>query len=216
MVNYTLGEAAAAKLPQFMVKSVTGDVCIAASLDYETKPSYEFPVIATDRGGLSTTAMVKIQLTDVNDNWPVFYPREYNVSLREGGGGGGGSAVVVAVAATDRDSGRFGLVTYRIVAGNEAGLFRIDRDTGEISVARPDLLTNRTPLHHLNVSATDGGGLRALQDAEVFLSVTDPQSTPPHFQRTRYSLAVREDVPRNTIVGSVKATSSDSGRSSFE
>jgi hypothetical protein len=153
--------------------------------------------------------MVKIQLTDVNDNWPVFYPREYNVSLREGGGSG----VVVAVAATDRDSGRFGAVTYRIVSGNEGGLFRIDRDSGEISVARGELLSTRTPMHRLNVSATDGGGLRALHDAEVFLSVTHPQATPPHFHRTRYSLSVREDVPRNTVVGSVKATSSHSGKS---
>lgn len=164
-------------------------------------------------GGLSTTAMVKIQLTDVNDNQPVFYPREYNVSLREGGGSStSSSSPVVAVAATDLDSGRYGSITYRIVAGNNAGLFRIDRNSGEIFVTRPSLLSTRTsPYHRLNISATDGGGLRSFQDAEVFLSVTDSAQRPPMFERSRYTFAVKEDVGKNAIVGSVNATNIDSG-----
>jgi protocadherin-16/23 len=157
--------------------------------------------------------MLKIQLTDVNDNQPVFYPREYNVSLREGGGSSSSSSSpVVVVVATDLDSGPYGSITYKIVAGNNAGLFRIDRNSGEIFVTRPNLLSTRTsPYHRLNISATDGGGLRSSQDAEVFLSVTDSAQRPPIFERSRYTFAVKEDVGKNTIVGSVNATSSDSG-----
>ncbi|XP_069675157.1 protein dachsous-like isoform X2 [Periplaneta americana] len=211
MVNYTLGDGFG-KVREFEVRSGSGEVCIAGELDFETRSVYEFPVIATDRGGLSTTAMVKIQLTDVNDNQPSFYPREYNVSLREGGGSSSSSSPVVVVVATDLDSGPYGSIKYRIVAGNEGGLFRIDHNTGEIFVTRPSLLSTRTsPYHRLNISATDGGGLRSFQDAEVFLSVTDSAQRPPIFERPRYTFAVKEDVGKNTIVGSVKATSSDSG-----
>lgn len=157
--------------------------------------------------------MVKIQLTDVNDNQPIFYPREYNVSLREGGGSSSSSSSpVVVVVATDLDSGRYGSITYRIVAGNDAELFRIDRNSGEIFVTRPSLLSTRTaPYHRLNITATDGGGLRSFQDAEVFLSVTDSAQRPPIFERSRYTFAVKEDVGQNSIVGSVNATKSDSG-----
>lgn len=49
MVNYTLGEGFK-KLTEFEVKYNTGDVCIMGSLDYEVRNSYEFPIIATDRG----------------------------------------------------------------------------------------------------------------------------------------------------------------------
>lgn len=49
MVNYTLGEGFK-KLREFAIRSDTGDVCISGDLDYETRNSYEFPVIATDRG----------------------------------------------------------------------------------------------------------------------------------------------------------------------
>lgn len=156
--------------------------------------------------------MVKIQLTDVNDNWPSFYPREYNVSLREGVTHTTSGPIVVVVA-TDQDSGRFGTVTYRIVSGNEANLFRVDRTTGEIFLSQPNLLSTRTqPFHKLNISATDGGGLKAHQDAEVFLSVTDAATRPPIFERTRYNFNAREDVPRNTIIGAVKATNSEAGK----
>jgi protocadherin-16/23 len=219
------------KLSDFEIRSDTGEVCISGDLDYEARNSYEFPIIATDRGkfnyctllhetngnlhlcagGLSTTAIVKIQLTDLNDNRPIFYPREYNVSLRESSQT---SASVVVVVASDPDSNRFGTVTYRIVAGNDAGIFRIDRVTGEIFVTRPNMLSSRTqPYHRLNISAIDGGGLRTAQDAEVFISIIDSSQRPPIFDKTRYSFSVREDAKKNTIVGSVSATSSNSGES---
>lgn len=49
IVNYTLGEGMR-KLSDFEIRSDTGEVCIAGDLDYETRNSYEFPIIATDRG----------------------------------------------------------------------------------------------------------------------------------------------------------------------
>lgn len=119
---------------------------------------------------------------------------------------------MVVVVASDPDSGRFGTVTYRIVAGNDAGIFRIDRVTGEIFVTRPNMLSSRNqPYHRLNISAIDGGGLRTAQDAEVFISIIDSSQRPPIFDKTRYSFSVREDAKKNTIVGSVSATSSNSG-----
>jgi protocadherin-16/23 len=160
--------------------------------------------------------MVKIQLTDVNDNRPTFYPREYNVSLREHSTSGAGSAPVVVVAATDPDSGRFGTVHYELVSAeppDDEGLFRVDRRSGEIFVTRP--LTRAAPRHHLNVSASDGAGLRASIDAEVFLSVVGPGQQPPVFEKPRYSLNIREDVSRGTVVGSVRATSNDPGKYNF-
>lgn len=156
--------------------------------------------------------MVKIQLTDINDNRPLFYPRQYNVSLREGGVSSSATTPVVVVAAADPDSGRFGAVTYKIAAGNEAGLFRIDRNSGEIFVSRPSLLSTRSQSHHrLNISASDGGNLKSINDAEVFISVVDTAQRPPIFEQPRYKYAVKEDAKKDTIVGSVKANVNDAG-----
>lgn len=49
MVNYTLGDGFK-NMTEFEVKPSTGDICISGSLDYETRSSYEFSVIATDQG----------------------------------------------------------------------------------------------------------------------------------------------------------------------
>ena len=158
--------------------------------------------------------MVKIQLTDVNDNRPIFYPREYNVSLRESvsNSASAGSTPIVSVVATDPDSGRFGTVSYRIVAGNEAGIFRIDRNSGEIFINRPNMLSVRTQSKHvMNISASDGGGLRTSQDAVVFLSIIDATQRPPIFEKPRYNFHVKEDMAKGSSVGAVLATSSDTG-----
>lgn len=38
------------KLNDFEIRSDSGEVCISGDLDYEMRSSYEFPIIATDRG----------------------------------------------------------------------------------------------------------------------------------------------------------------------
>jgi protocadherin-16/23 len=146
--------------------------------------------------------MVKIQVMDVNDNRPTFYPREYNVSLREQETV---NTPVVVVVATDKDAGKFGTVRYAIVAGNEENLFRVEVSSGEIFLTRP--LTRARLAHRLNISATDGAGLRSLNDAEVLITVIDRNHQPPIFEANRYLFSVREDAPRNTVIGTVSAAS---------
>ncbi|XP_060803701.1 protein dachsous [Amyelois transitella] len=205
IVNYTLGDATR----QFAVKPDSGDLCISEPLDYETNKEYEFPVVASDRGGLSTTAVVKIQLVDINDNVPTFTVKDYNVSLKEGRVSS--TEPIVAVSAVDPDSARFGTVTYRIVSGNDNDVFRIDRGTGEILVTKPSLiLANRK--FDLEISATDGGGLAAPQTAIVHVNVMPPGLGSALFDKPRYNFHVKEDVRIGTIIGNLKATVGDRGK----
>lgn len=153
--------------------------------------------------------MVKIHLIDINDNRPVFYPCEYNVSLRESTISGISTSILTVVA-HDSDTGRFGAVTYRIISGNEAGIFRLDRTSGEIFVNRPGMLTMRNQaVHVLNITASDGGGLRTINDALVNVRIMDATQRPPMFEKLRYNFYVKEDADRGAIVGSVIATNTD-------
>ncbi|KAK6642111.1 hypothetical protein RUM44_013834 [Polyplax serrata] len=154
-------------------------------------------------GGLSTTAIVKVLVSDVNDNHPVFYPREYNVSVSENRNGASFASPIVAVAATDEDSGKFGIVSYRIVSGNEGNVFRVDRTTGEIFVTQPKVLSAKAR-YKLIVSAMDGAGLKSESDAEVHISITDASRSPLLFERPKYKFEMREDAKRNSVVGTVK------------
>lgn len=82
-------------------------------------------------------------------------------------------------------------------------------------MTRPNLLSSRNQPYHLNVSAIDGGGLRTALDAEIFISIIDSSQRPPIFDKTRYNFGIKEDAKKNTIVGSVSATSSNSGEFFF-
>lgn len=160
-------------------------------------------------GGLSTTAMVKIQLLDINDNMPIFTVKDYNVSLNEGRIS---SEPIIAVSATDADSGRIGTVTYRIINGNDNDIFRIDRATGEILVTKPALVSNNAKFD-LEVSATDGGGLSAPQGAMVHVAVMPAGLGAAMFDKPRYNFHVKEDVRVGTVVGNLKATLGERGES---
>ncbi len=48
---YTIGLNLGFQHPgQFEIRNTTGQICVVASLDYETKSTYEFPILATDQG----------------------------------------------------------------------------------------------------------------------------------------------------------------------
>ena len=58
---------------------------VSGSLDYELIKEYIMTVEACDGGmpSLSTTAMVKIDITDANDNRPIFVQQDYQAVVRE-------------------------------------------------------------------------------------------------------------------------------------
>nr|XP_012147456.1 PREDICTED: protein dachsous isoform X1 [Megachile rotundata]XP_012147457.1 PREDICTED: protein dachsous isoform X2 [Megachile rotundata] len=209
MVNYTL-LAGRMESEQLMVRSDTGEICVRTQLDRETAPYLEIPVIATDRGGLSTIAIVRVQVTDVNDNRPIFEPRKYNVTVKSDSPIQG---PILRLVATDLDAGLFGQVAYRITNGNEAGVFHIDRNTGELQVSRPNLLS-RSALHQLNVTATDAAGLKSTFDAEVRITTSSPGHRIAGCEKPRYTVTVKETIPQNSVVAGVKdgaVSSSSSG-----
>lgn len=57
----------------------------------------------------------------------------------------------------------------------------------------------------LIVSAQDGGGLTADTNAHVTLHLLQTMLAPAEFERPKYTFSVYEDVPINSLVGTVKA-----------
>ena len=73
-----------------------------------------------------------VQVTDVNDNRPVFIQSTYNFTVEEEYSEG---LIIGMVSASDNYSGQNSIVTYHILTANPNGsFFLIDDQTGEISV----------------------------------------------------------------------------------
>ena len=132
----------------FAIGPSTGAITVAAGLDFETTPSYELTVEATD-GTNAASATVVVSVTDVNES-PAFEQDSYSFSPAEDASVG---AAVGTVTATDPDEGD--TVTYSITAGNSGSVFAIGDETGEITVAG-DLSGQAGTTVTLTVEATDG------------------------------------------------------------
>jgi hypothetical protein len=77
--------------------------------------------------GLDATAMVKLNIRDVNDNPPVFKQISYNLNLVRNTKP---QTVIVNVEAVDKDSSIYGRVTYQIISGNNEALFSVGASSG--------------------------------------------------------------------------------------
>ncbi|CAB1348868.1 unnamed protein product [Coregonus sp. 'balchen'] len=195
-ISYSLGSGINSAVPsQFSVGKETGQICTNVALDRDQGPtSYDFTVTAVDGGGLNSMAYIRVDLLDINDNRPVFYPVSYAVSLSSQSAPG---TSVVKVTALDPDTGENGRVTYRTVPGGNSPFFTLNKDTGWCFYCSTALTTK----------TQDGGRLAALVNARVNISVVAGLVAPPVFEHSQYSFSVSENVLRGTEVGVVQAIS---------
>ncbi|XP_050802160.1 protocadherin-23 isoform X5 [Gopherus flavomarginatus] len=190
------------KSKAFQIDPHTGHICVCQDIDREGDPAtYDLLVKATDGGGLSSQAFVRIEIEDINDNQPIFEPASYVTSISSHTHPG---TEIINVVATDRDSGIYGVVTYELVPGEFSSLFQVDTSSGIIY-----LISALSHLDHtmmfLTVSARDGGGLTSVVNASVTVNILQATLAPAIFERSRYTFSVPEDVPEGSPVGTVKA-----------
>ncbi|XP_023149534.2 protocadherin-23 [Amphiprion ocellaris] len=190
------------KHPLFQIHPNTGELCVSQDIDRDAGQTvHDILIKAEDPGGLSAQTYVHIEIEDLNDNIPVFNPEEYTVSVSSHARPG---TEIVNVIATDRDSGRFGQVTYDLLPGDMSGLFALDRQTGMLILTSS--LTHLGSVGvKLSIMAQDGDGLTSARPADVTVNVLRSVQAPAVFERSRYSFTVPEDAPLGTSVGTVEA-----------
>ncbi|XP_051962537.1 protocadherin-16 [Xyrauchen texanus] len=203
-ISYSLGSGPGSVIPsQFSIGKGNGQLCTTTGLDRDQGPaSYDFTITAVDGGGLSSVAYVHVDLIDINDNCPAFYPLSYAVSLSTQSTPG---TSVLRVTAQDPDTGENGRVTYRTVPGGSSPFFTLNKDTGVISLSRA-LHGKANSVIAMVVSAQDAGGLTAPVNARVNISIVAGLVAPPVFEQAQYFFVVSEDALRGTQVGIVRAS----------
>lgn len=84
-VEYALEPPANNELLPFSLGPVDGVLRVAGPLDREVRANYTLRVSARDRGEpiRSSSQSVEVLVLDVNDNAPVFEPRQYSASVAE-------------------------------------------------------------------------------------------------------------------------------------
>ncbi|NWS74232.1 CADH1 protein, partial [Crotophaga sulcirostris] len=113
----------------FTINSENGIISvIGTGLDRETTPNYTLIIQAADQEGtgLTNTATAIIQVTDANDNPPIFNPTEYEEIVKENKVG----VVVARLHVTDQDiqGSPAWQAVYHIKSGDQDGDFSITTD----------------------------------------------------------------------------------------
>uniref|UniRef100_A0A2K5K2F2 Cadherin domain-containing protein n=1 Tax=Colobus angolensis palliatus TaxID=336983 RepID=A0A2K5K2F2_COLAP len=196
-------------------------VVTAASLDRERIAEYNLTLVAEDRGAppLRTVRPYTVRVGDENDNAPLFTRPVYEVSVRENNPPG---AYLATVAARDRDLGRNGQVTYRLLeaevgrAGGAVSTYvSVDPATGAIYALRSfDYETLRQL--DVRIQASDGGSPQLSSSALVQVRVLDQNDHAPvlvHPAPANGSLevAVPGRTAKDTAVARVQARDADEG-----
>ncbi|NWW99876.1 PCDG7 protein, partial [Caloenas nicobarica] len=140
----------------------------------EYNPNLRLVLTALDGGDppRSGTAQLCINVTDANDNAPVFVQDRYLVSLREDAPPG---STVLNVSASDADAGTYARITYGFgkMPAKVLQKFVVDAERGTITL-KETLDFEDTRGYTLLVEARDGGGLVAHCEVEVVvLDVND-------------------------------------------
>ncbi|CAL4152665.1 unnamed protein product, partial [Meganyctiphanes norvegica] len=186
----------------------TGVICIANNLDYEFINQMVLTVTATDGGTppLSATMLVNVNITDINDNAPIFTQSVYDVTVKENSRIG---LSIFQIAANDPDFGINGEVYYGLSTKSSPQPFTIDKKTGVVTLNKA-LDREKVAEYKFEVLAWDLGTPSNSQVASVLVKVGDINDNPPIFTNSNYSIVIQENRPVGYSIVRLLAHDSDS------
>ncbi|KAM6422630.1 protocadherin gamma-B5-like [Liasis olivaceus] len=185
------------------------DLVLQKPLDRESEPTLQLTVTALD-GGKPTkagTAQIRINVTDANDNPPIFTQEIYTVSLRENIPVG---FLVLQLEASDKDEGSYAQIRYYFsnmpLSANKK--FSLDSTSGIISLVE-SLDFEETREYVMTVAAKDGGG--SVTHCKVEIRVLDENDNVPEMMFASVFSPILEDSQSGTIIALIKTNDKDIG-----
>ena len=189
----------------FSIDPASGVITIAMTLDRERQREYNLTLIAYNPvdPDINDTALVRIEIIDINDTPPVFNATLYTARISENLPIG---AVAATVYATDADENR--MISYRLAEPSDE--FAINPLTGEIFTL-VNLCTQNDISYGLTVTALDrpGGQLTLSTNVSVTIDVYDDNSFSPNFTRSEYVAIVEDGVEAGVPILRVEANDDD-------
>ncbi|XP_036606138.1 protocadherin gamma-A12-like isoform X8 [Trichosurus vulpecula] len=154
---------------------------------------------------------IEVEVIDINDNAPRFQEDEVDIEVSEQAALG---RKFPLPNAWDLDVGINGLQSYQLSPNHHFSLHVQSKADG---VKYPELVLERAldreeePLHHLILTASDGGDPVRSGTARIRVIALDANDNAPVFTQSVYSVSVPENVPVGTWLLTVNATDPDEG-----
>ncbi|KAL9836669.1 LOW QUALITY PROTEIN: protocadherin alpha-8-like [Geothlypis trichas] len=158
---------------------------------------------------------VQLEVTDINDNAPVFPAARKNLSIAEFTTLPGSRFPLEG--ASDADIGANAQLTYTLSPSEH---FSLDLQKSNDGNIEPELVLTKSldretiPVHRLVLTATVGAGRLLTGTMELVISVVDVNDNAPQFNQSVYKIQLPESAAVGTLVTSVNATDADEGLNS--
>ena len=206
-VRYSIVQQHNQKGSKFVIDEITGEIRTNKVFDREGEDGrfVSVTVKAVDRGSppLEGVCSFKVEITDINDNPPLFDRQEYHENVRQDMSIG---SHILRVSASDEDVDLNGAISYHLTASgrrDDLDYFAVSPETGWISLRKPldrDSYQFRalardqtTPFHNATV--------------DVILDVVDRANSPPQWDQSVYTKRVRENEHISSKIISIRASS---------
>uniref|UniRef100_A0A672FPT8 Cadherin domain-containing protein n=1 Tax=Salarias fasciatus TaxID=181472 RepID=A0A672FPT8_SALFA len=189
-------------------------------LDRERVSIYNVTIVANDKGSppLSSTSMLSIQVSDVNDNAPLFPEAAINVYVNENSPVG---LVIETVTATDADSDLNSKISYSFLGSKSNTLLsstmvNINSETGEI-ISLQSFNFEEMKTFQFKVQATDSGVPPLSSNVSVNVFILDENDNSPAILApySEHSSVNSENIPYSAeagyFVAKIRAVDADSG-----
>ncbi|XP_078248605.1 protocadherin gamma-B7-like isoform X12 [Pogona vitticeps] len=185
------------------------EMVLQKPLDRESEQTIHLILTALDGGEprKSGTAQIWINVTDANDNPPIFTQDVYKVSLQETAPIG---SLVLQVIATDKDDGTNAQIRYEFsnIAADAQQKFSLDPISGAVTLMEP-LDFEEIEEYSMTVAAKDGGGLVTHCNTEI--RVSDENDNIPEVILASVFSPIPEDSVSGTLIALININDKDAG-----
>ncbi|KAF7229593.1 protocadherin beta-16-like, partial [Nothobranchius furzeri] len=211
----------------FIIKTSSNDfytIVTDSELDRERASEYNITVSCSDEGvpSLSSSVTLTLQISDVNDNAPVFEMSSYEAYIVENNTPG---LSIFTVKATDADWNQNARVSYILEDSSINGVpvssyVSVSADSGVIHAVR-SFDYEQIKDFRFHVKAQDGGSPPLSSNVTVKILIQDQNDNPPQvlYPVQTGGSVVAEMVPRSAEVGylvtKVVAVDVDSGQNAW-
>ncbi|KAM7399908.1 hypothetical protein PAMP_019144 [Pampus punctatissimus] len=170
-------------------------------------PSYSLAIRALDSGipPMSSTVMVNIDISDINDNPPTFSPTNLTTVIQENKPIG---TSILQLSIIDQDSSHNGPpFDFRILSGNEGGEFVLEKDGTLVAnqVFRRDLATE----YVIQIQVTDSGKPHLSSSSMLTVRVIEESLHRPVALPLEVHIVTMEDEFPGGVIGQLHATDAD-------
>ncbi|XP_070693235.1 protocadherin alpha-3-like isoform X2 [Pempheris klunzingeri] len=192
---------------------------VDGTLDRERVSQYNVTITATDEGvpPLSSTSVITVHVSDVNDNAPRFEESVINIFVKENSPVG---AVIYALTADDPDVDENAKVTFSVINDHKnnaiGSVMNVNSETGDI-VSLQSFNYEELKTFQFKVQATDSGVPPLSSNVTVNVCILDENDNNPAILApySEHGSVNSESIPYSAeagyFVAKIRAVDSDSG-----